>query len=116
VVLSATVAMPLENGPLTGDALKSPVEPTIAVQLPSGTDLADARNFGLLPPVEDLEQGAADPEEFRQRLSHHLAFATKLLHTSGVAAAVWREWRTFEKIARQKLQELGTRAALVSTN
>jgi hypothetical protein len=77
-------------------------EPTSTI----GNDLADPKNFGLLPPKADLAQGSSKSEEFRIRLSQHLSFATRVLHTSGVPAAVWREWRAFEKAARQQLQDL----------
>ncbi len=74
--------------------------------LPTGTDLADPKNFGRLPPTADLERGSVSPEEYRQRLARHLAFATKVLHTSRVPAAVWREWRVFEKALHERLRIL----------
>jgi hypothetical protein len=76
--------------------------------LPSGTDLSDPRNFGLLPPTPELERGTSSADDYRQRLARHITFATKVLHTSQVTAAVWREWRAFEKTAQQRLRELST--------
>jgi hypothetical protein len=62
-----------------------------------------------MPPTADLEPGKAATDDYRQRLARHLAFANKVLHTSRVPAAVWREWRAFEKAAQEKLRQL-TRA------
>jgi hypothetical protein len=59
-----------------------------------------------MPPVGDLERGSASDDDYRRRLAQHIGFATKVLHTSGVPAAVWREWRAFEKTARQRLVDL----------
>lgn len=76
---------------------------------PSGSDLSDPKNFGLEPPVGELARGSSVPEDYRQRLMRHIAFSTRVLHTSGVPAAVWREWRAFERAAQDKLRELNTR-------
>ena len=73
---------------------------------PSGADLADPKTFGVKPPVGDLAQGSVAPEEYRRRLMQHLGFATKVLHTSGVIAVVWREWRSFERAVEDKLRAL----------
>lgn len=78
---------------------------------PTGTDLADPKNFGLAPPLDALERGSLGTEDYRQRLAREIAFATRVLHTSGVVAAVWREWRAFEKTAQERLRELGARPA-----
>jgi hypothetical protein len=72
---------------------------------PSGTDLSDPKNFGVLPPVADLEQGSLPLDEYRQKLARHLPYARQILHTSGVRAEIWREWRVFEKTITQKLAE-----------
>lgn len=77
-----------------------------APPLPTGTDLSDARNFGVMPPTANLEPGTASPEDYRKRLAQDLAFANKVLHTSGVTAAVWREWRAFFKAAQERLRAL----------
>lgn len=74
---------------------------------PTGTDLAEPKTFGLKPPFADLDQPTAgSPEEYRRLLGQHLAFATRVLHTSGVVAVVWREWRAFEKALETKLRSL----------
>lgn len=73
---------------------------------PSGADLADPKTFGVKPPVGDLAQGTAAPEEYRRRLMQHLGFASKVVHTSGVIAVVWREWRSFERAVEEKLRAL----------
>lgn len=87
----------------------APPSPSAIPLQPTGTDLADPKNFGLMPPMADLDQGTASPEEYRNRLARHVAFANKVLHTSRVPAAVWREWRVFEKAAHGRLRELTTR-------
>lgn len=74
--------------------------------VPTGTDLSDPKNFGLLPPLDELERGTLSADDYRQRLGRQIAFATKVLHTSQVPAAVWREWRAFEKKAQQHLRAL----------
>lgn len=83
--------------------------PPAAPSRPTGTDLADPKNFGMEPPSSDLERGASGAEDYRQRLMRHIAFATRVLHTSGVPAAVWREWRAFERTAQERLRELNAR-------
>lgn len=58
-----------------------------------------------MPPTADLEPGDISPEEYRHRLARDLAFATTVLHTSKVPAAVWREWRAFEKAIHDRLRD-----------
>ena len=71
---------------------------------PSGADLAEPKSFGVKPPYADLVQGLSSPEEYRRRLAQHLAFANQVLHTSGVVAVVWREWRAFARAVEEKLR------------
>lgn len=92
---AATTAAPAAPPPL-------PPAPPI----PTGTDLSDPKNYGVLPPVAELERGEDTTDQYRQRLSTNLLTAEKILHTSGVPAAVWREWRVFEKTIRERLLEL----------
>lgn len=73
---------------------------------PTGSDLSDPKNFGLRPPIADLEQGGRTAEQHRQSLLGHIAATNQVLHTSGVVAAVWREWRAFERAAQERLREL----------
>lgn len=74
---------------------------------PTGGDLADPRNFGLLPERSRLVQGGDAALVFKKRVADELAFAQKVLHTSGVPAAVWREWRAYEREAGERLRALG---------
>lgn len=67
---------------------------------------AQSKTLGIKPPGGDLESNGSSREEYHRRLSQHLDFATKVLHTSGVVAVVWREWRTFERLVQQKLRAL----------
>lgn len=73
---------------------------------PTGSDLAKPKTFGSKPPVGDLESNGSNRDEYHRRLSQHLDFATKVLHTSGVIAVVWREWRAFERLVQEKLRTL----------
>lgn len=92
-----------------GSAPAQAAAPAPAPARPTGTDLSDPKNFGLAPPIEELEQGSSSTEDYRKRLSAHLAFATKVLHTSRVPAEVWREWRAFEKTVQERLRALAER-------
>lgn len=103
---SSLNSSPESSGPVTVEASAMPANGSI----PNGTNLAEPKNFWLMPPAAELEQGAANLEEYRQRLSRHLAFAMQVLQTSGVPAAVWREWRTFEKATKQRLLELNEKS------
>lgn len=93
----AKAAPPLQDTP--------PLPPSTEIW-PTGTDLADPKNFGVHPPTRDLERGEATEDDYRQRLTRHIGFATKVLHTSRVPAVVWRDWRVFEKTAQERLREL----------
>jgi transcriptional regulator with XRE-family HTH domain len=63
----------------------------------NGTDLSDPVNFGVLPNLELLQQGALDATAFRARLSSEITRANTILHTPRVPASVWRAWRQFEQ-------------------
>lgn len=110
-----TMTSPQPMPPPDGSAAQPPAaaepaapvsEETPATPTPMGTDLGDPKNFGLMPPVENLEPGPMSAEDYRKRLSQDLAFANKVLHTSRVPASVWREWRAFEKAAYERLRAL----------
>lgn len=73
--------------------------------LPTGTSLDDPTNFGQLPDFGLLRDGASIDPETRARVVGALAFANRVLHTSRVPAAVWREWRRFEKDASELLRQ-----------
>lgn len=75
---------------------------------PSGTSLDDPKNFGLLPDLSLLETTGRDSRIQQASLADALKFAHKVLHTSGVPAAIWREWRQFEQKASDVLRSLNT--------
>jgi hypothetical protein len=60
-----------------------------------------------LPDHTRLEPGSLSPEAFKARLSGDLKCAEEILHTSGVPALTWREWRQFQKEAEATLRALG---------
>jgi hypothetical protein len=68
-----------------------------AQKLPTGTSLDDPSNFGLMPDNSLLENSDTDVVAHRIQLTKSLEFARNVLHTSKVPAAVWREWRNFER-------------------
>ena len=103
----ATPAAPFVPPPGMAAAVAVAPKPDPASFVPTGTDLADPKNFGVMPVAEDLEMGTQNPQEFRQKLVQKIEFATRILHTSGVPAAVWREWRAWEKIAQERLRAAG---------
>jgi hypothetical protein len=85
-------------------AAQVPTEPP----RPSGTSLDDPKNFGLLPDLSLLEPTGEDARSRQAKLSEALKFAQQVLHTSGVPAAVWREWRQFERKASDLLRGLNS--------
>lgn len=62
-----------------------------------GSDLSDPRNFGVLPDLSFLDTPSAPDAGYYDRLSQALAYGRRVLGTSGVPAAVWREWRAYEQ-------------------
>jgi hypothetical protein len=72
------------------------------------TSLDDPKHFGLLPDETVLDSGGMDSRVHQTRLSEALKFAQKVLHTSGVPAVIWREWRQFERKASDALRTLNT--------
>jgi transcriptional regulator with XRE-family HTH domain len=72
--------------------------------LPTGSDLNDPANFGVLPDLALLSPGSLDEMAFRDRLSAEISRANKILHTPRVPAAVWRAWRQFEQQATERLR------------
>lgn len=83
---------------------QAPAEPS----RPSGTSLDDPKNFGLMPDPSLLEATNGDAQARQSKLSEALKFAQRVLHTSGVPAAVWREWRQFERKAGDALRTLNS--------
>lgn len=79
--------------------------PTVrAASQPSGSDLNDPANFGVLPDHGVLQQGSLDEPAFRARVAAEIARANSILHTPRVPAAVWRAWRQFEQQATALLR------------
>lgn len=72
---------------------------------PIGTSLDDAVNFGQMPDFSLLASGQGISPEDRAKLAEAHAFSNRVLHTSRVPAAVWREWRRFEKEASELLRQ-----------
>lgn len=75
---------------------------------PTGTSLDDPKSFGLMPDLGLLGTTGGDSPHQQAKLTGALKFAQQVLHTSGVPAAVWREWRQFERKASEVLRTLNT--------
>ena len=78
--------------------------PAAAKGIPSGSDLKDPANFGVLPDLALLGSEGSFDESLRAQLSAELARATTILHTPRVPPAVWRAWRQFEQQAMERLR------------
>lgn len=72
---------------------------------PAGASLDDPANFGLMPDFSLVASSGPLAPEQRERLAEAFGFATRVLHTSRIPAAVWREWRRFEKNAAELLRQ-----------
>jgi len=70
-----------------------------------GDDLADPKNFTLMPPMEVIAGGVQPSADFKHRLQQHIIFAEKVLHTSKVSPRVWVAWRDFNKEAQNLLRK-----------
>lgn len=102
---SATVSpAPLVEPSLPVLTAPKPAEPPPL----NGTSLDDPKHFGLLPDETVLDASGVDSRVHQTRLSEALKFAQKVLHTSGVPAVIWREWRQFERKASEALRALNT--------
>ncbi len=93
--------------------------PAVQVRIPAPTsvpkaDLADPSNFQELPRFDLLKQGDLEVGAFRIQLRGAVDRATKILHTSKVPAAIWREWREFEKKAQEVLRASASEGQSVS--
>ena len=95
--------------PLTASepVLASSQQPVAAPPAPphagTGTDLADPKNFGLMPPLADLERGTASDDDYRQP-----GPASRLCHES--AAHVWGARCRLACVARVRENGSGTTA------
>lgn len=103
VTVEATVTTP--ESPASEVPANAPLAPAEVASTPVGSDLNDATNFGLLPDAELLSESASPGPGYYDRLAAQLGFARKVLGTSGVPAAVWRQWRSFEQKAGDILRE-----------
>ena len=96
-------ATPSAAPSLSAGAAPTPT-PAPAPTRPTGTSLDDPANFGLMPDRGLLSRDGLELHAFRDRLAEALRFAQRVLHTSRVPAAVWREWRQFERQAAEALR------------
>jgi len=68
-------------------------------------DLAIAEsNWPPCPGPAALERKNDDDSDDRNRLIEMRAQATKLLHSSGLPAAEWRQWRELERSIADRLR------------
>lgn len=105
------------SAPVSALRVAAPVRPPLGVALAAAVSSAPAtepkkeepaevcstldepKKFNAPPPVELLEQ-----VENRAKLRESLQFCHRVLHTSGVRADVWRNWRAFERRAVEVLR------------
>lgn len=87
-------ASPVPAAPIAES--EAPEEARQSPKTPRGSDLGDPRNFGVLPDPSLLDTPASPDTGYYDRLSETLAYTRRVLGTSGVPAAVWREWRVYE--------------------
>lgn len=105
-----------ETAPVSASPMPQvePSQPAVAMPKPAepppldGTSLDDPKHFGLLPDETVFDSAGVDSRVHQARLSEALKFAQKVLHTSGVPAVIWREWRQFERKASEALRALNT--------
>ena len=99
-----------EPAPAPAPASSLVVSPSVSARpvpgagVPSGSDLNDPANFGVLPDAGILQRDSLDEAAFRTRLSAEVTRANTILHTPRVPAAVWRAWRQFEQQATALLR------------
>ena len=111
VVAAAATAAPVAAPAPVASELAKPVPvvapasaPAPALARPTGTSLDDPANFGLMPDRSVLADSDQPLAQRRERMAEALRFATRVLHTSKVPAAVWREWRQFERQLTEALR------------
>lgn len=96
-----------------------PVKPvlavvTVPVPVVDAANLSDPKNFALLPDESACEVRPGEHQgAYRQRLAEELRRVEKILHTSGVVARVWREWRKFEHKLREALSAQGAASGIL---
>lgn len=84
-----------------------PSTPSITIknlEIESGDNLDDPKNFSLMPPAELLSHRDPNDADVRSQLQKAATFAEKVLHTSKVRPAVWVAWRDFGRDAQKLLR------------
>jgi len=84
-----------------------PSTPSITIkklEIESGDNLDDPKNFSLMPPAELLSHRDPNDAGVRPQLQKAATFAEKVLHTSKVRPAVWVAWRDFGRDAQKLLR------------
>jgi transcriptional regulator with XRE-family HTH domain len=84
-----------------------PSTPSITIknlEIESGDNLNDPKNFSLMPPAELLSHRDPNDAGVRSQLQKAATFAEKVLHTSKVRPAVWVAWRDFGRDAQKLLR------------
>jgi hypothetical protein len=84
-----------------------PSTPSITIkklEIESGDNLDDPKNFSLMPPAELLSHRDLNDAGVRSQLQKASIFAEKVLHTSRVRPAVWVTWRDFGRDAQKLLR------------
>lgn len=99
---AATVAPPA----LLGGA--SPLGTATAVMTAAAaavTAVTEPR-WPVCPGLEAIERASEDAGPYRLRLVELRADANRMLHTSGLPAANWRQWRELERQIGERLRQL----------
>ena len=84
-----------------------PSTPSITIkklEIESGDNLDDPKNFSLMPPAELLSHRDPNDAGVRSQLQKAATFAEKVLHTSKVRPTVWVAWRDFGRDAQKLLR------------
>lgn len=68
--------------------------------------LSDPANYRQEPDRSILELNGSSAVQHKATLRAALLEAEKVLHTSRVPADIWRQWRAFEKLLREKIRVL----------
>ena len=84
-----------------GPACSGAATATTTLTLPA----VDSR-WPACPPSGVLDKGDEMPDAYRLRLSELRAQANRMLHTSGLPAAQWRQWRDLERQVGERLRGL----------
>ncbi|MBL9207475.1 MAG: helix-turn-helix transcriptional regulator [Opitutaceae bacterium] len=100
--LCGAAVTPVPTTPPMGNGLARATQvPPSAVPSPAAE--ADSR-WPVCPGLDRLERGADTPDAHRARLIDLRAQANRMLHTSGLPAAQWRQWRELERQIAERLR------------